>query len=538
MNDVKRTILAFAISFAILMGWYYLFPPAPAPEVAPEKAAVAAEASGGQAPATQAAPAAPAPAASTLSAAAATPATEETTVISNELVELGISNAGAKIESIKLKKYFDKPGSDGNPYFIMKGELGGAGITKLGDASLRANAVYGILSKSSDSVAYSYRTTEGLTVTKTYRLTPGRYDVDLNVTVANHGAEKIKDRLSLYIQGDFSKDKSTYIFKGPAYSQSGKYEEVDQGDALKGKTFVGNVNWAGAVQNYFMVAMVPKDPTGTDLVLGGDADGNGMVKVSLAGAGFDLAPGTQVTTDYRIFTGPKSKDALASLNAGLENALYFGWFTIIAKPLLILLNLLYDLVGNYGISIIILTFFVKLLFWPLSAKSYKSMARMKELQPKLDKLKERYGNDKEKLNMEMMQLWKTHKVNPFSGCLPILVQIPVFIALYNVLMHSIEIRHAPFMFWLKDLSAPDPYYITPLLMGASMFIQQKMTPATGMGEGQMKFMLYGMPIVFTWLFKDFASGLVVYWLMNNIFSIAQQSMMMRGVNKKAQEAAT
>lgn len=537
MNDVKRTILAFVISFAILMGWYYLFPPAVAPEASAENTAAAQTAAPAAAP--SASPAAqPSDEAPALAAPATAALTEEITVIANDLVELALNNSGAKIESVKLKNYFDQPGSGGNPFYVMKGEMEGAGITRLGDASLRANAVYAITGKTADSVSYAYTTADGLTITKTYRLSPGRYDADLTVTVANRGRERIKDRLSVYIQGDFSKDNSSYIFKGPAYSQSGNYEEVDQKDAFKGKTLVGNVNWAGATQNYFMVAMVPKDPSGTDLTLGQDTDGKGMVRISLLAPGFDLAPGTQAAFDYRIFTGPKIKDILASLNAGLENALYFGWFTVIAKPLLVLLNLLYDVVGNYGFAIIALTFFVKLLFWPLSAKSYKSMARMKELQPKLDKLKERYGNDKEKLNMEMMQLWKTHKVNPFSGCLPILVQIPVFIALYNVLMHSIEIRHAPFMFWLQDLSAPDPYYITPLLMGASMFVQQKMTPATGMGEGQMKFMLYGMPIVFTWLFKDFASGLVVYWLMNNLFSIAQQYMMMRNPHKKAPQAAT
>jgi YidC/Oxa1 family membrane protein insertase len=211
----------------------------------------------------------------------------------------------------------------------------------------------------------------------------------------------------------------------------------------------------------------------------------------------------------------------------------FGWFHIIAVPLLKILNWFYKYVHNYGVAVILLTVLIKLIFWPLSQKSYKSMDQMKKLQPMLTKLREKYADDKERMNQEVMQLYKTYKVNPAGGCLPMVVQIPVFFGLYKALLGSIELRHAAFithvpftnLVWLADLSVKDPYYVTPLIMGATMFIQQKMTP-TGGDPTQAKIMLL-MPVVFTFMFLNFPAGLVVYWLVNNVLSIAQQWWMMR-----------
>jgi YidC/Oxa1 family membrane protein insertase len=252
-----------------------------------------------------------------------------------------------------------------------------------------------------------------------------------------------------------------------------------------------------------------------------------LVELELTGAPFTLAPGAESAFAYRVYLGPKHASALAPVGAHLERVVDYGWFSVIARPLLAFLNALYAFIGNYGIAIILLTTLVKAVFWPLSAKSFKSMQKMKDLQPKLQKLKERYGKDRERLNMEVMQLYKTHKVNPMGGCLPMLVQIPVFFALYRVLLGSIELRHAPFFLWIQDLSAKDPYYVTPLVMGVTMFLQQKMAPATGMDEMQQKLMLYGMPAIFTFMFLNFPSGLVIYWLVNNVLSIAQQYWMLR-----------
>ena len=212
---------------------------------------------------------------------------------------------------------------------------------------------------------------------------------------------------------------------------------------------------------------------------------------------------------------------------GLEKALNLGWFAPIAKPLLYTLKYFYKYTHNYGIAIIIITVIIKILFFPLTHKSYKSMKDMQKLQPKMAELKEKYKDDRDTLNRSIMELYRTHKVNPLGGCLPMIVQIPVFFALYKSLMFSIELRHAPFMLWITDLSAKDPYYITPVIMGVTMFIQQKMTP-TSMDPMQAKMML-ALPVVFTFMFLNFPSGLVIYWLVNNILTIAQQSYINRSL---------
>jgi len=246
-----------------------------------------------------------------------------------------------------------------------------------------------------------------------------------------------------------------------------------------------------------------------------------------------LEPGATRQVDYMIFYGPKDLKILEPLGHNLAQAVDFGWFDVIAKPFLIAMNLIYDFIGNYGIAIIIITLITKLIFWPLTRKSYKSMKEMQKLQPHVKRIREKFKDDKQRMNQEIMQLYKTYKVNPAGGCLPMLVQIPVFIAFYKVLGNAIELRHAPFMLWINDLSAPDrlpigmdiPYVgnglpILTLLMGASMFLQQKMTPTTG-DPTQAKMMML-MPIVFTVIFINFSSGLVLYWLVSNILSIAQQ----------------
>jgi YidC/Oxa1 family membrane protein insertase len=242
---------------------------------------------------------------------------------------------------------------------------------------------------------------------------------------------------------------------------------------------------------------------------------------------FDLQPGQSHQVEYRLFFGPKGLDILKAQGQGLEKALALGWFTPIAKPLLYVLKYFYKYTHNYGIAIIIITLIIKILFFPLTHKSYKSMKDMQKLQPKMAELKEKHKDDRDTLNRSIMELYRTHKVNPLGGCLPMIVQIPVFFALYKSLMFSIELRHAPFMLWITDLSAKDPYYITPVIMGVTMFIQQKMTP-TSMDPMQAKMML-ALPVVFTFMFLNFPSGLVLYWLVNNILTIAQQTYINRSL---------
>ncbi len=265
--------------------------------------------------------------------------------------------------------------------------------------------------------------------------------------------------------------------------------------------------------------------------------------MQLSGELDTIQPGSQKDYKYKIFYGPKKLKMLDEVGSNLGHSVNFGWFDIIAKPTLLLLNLFYGFFKNYGIAIILVTVLFKTLFWPITQKGMKSMKNMQKLQPKMVKIKEKYKDDPTKMNKEVMALYKTYKVNPLGGCLPMVLQIPVFFALYKVLLQSIELRHAPFMLWITDLSAPDrlwigfdlPYLgglpVLTLLMGASMFFQQKLTPTTA-DPTQAKIMMF-LPVVFTFMFLNFASGLVLYWFINNMLSILQQVLINRDVKKPA-----
>ncbi len=294
--------------------------------------------------------------------------------------------------------------------------------------------------------------------------------------------------------------------------------EVELKDLKEEKRFVENVQWGGFQDIYFLAAMVPQKSSGTELILRKVSDTTG--DLLMTGPKASLPPNTQFSGSYILYLGPKDLDILKTFNYDLDRALDFGWFDIIAKPMLYIMKFFYNYLGNYGLAIIVLTVIIKILFWYPTQISYKSMKEMKKIQPEMAKLREKFKDDREKLNKEMMELYRRYKVNPMSGCLPMVIQIPIFFALYKVLLYSIEIRQAPFYWWIHDLSAPDPYYISPILMGASMFIQQYLTPTTG-DPTQAKMMLM-MPVVFTFMFLNFPTGLVIYWLFNNVLSIGQQ----------------
>jgi YidC/Oxa1 family membrane protein insertase len=312
------------------------------------------------------------------------------------------------------------------------------------------------------------------------------------------------------------------------FNSNGLEEKSDKDDLRLGIQSAADVNWGGIASNYFLLAVVP---TSKKMRLKGKYDQD-IYRVALE-AQTVVSGGTEQNVQCTYYLGPKKAKNLAKAPNNLTTAIHYGWFDFIAKPLIKVLNFFYDYVGNYGVAIIFLTILIKIVFWPLSQKSYKSMEQMKKLQPMMQKLKEQYKDDRQKMNQELMQLYKTYKVNPAGGCLPMLLQIPVFIALYQALLGAIELRHAPFItyvpftdiFWLADLSAKDPFYVTPVLMGLSMFLQQKLSPSTG-DPTQAKIMML-MPVVLTFVFLSFPAGLVVYWLANNVLSIAQQWWMIR-----------
>lgn len=298
------------------------------------------------------------------------------------------------------------------------------------------------------------------------------------------------------------------------------------------------IKWGTIQSNFFIAAVMPTAESAYKAKLD-----NGVYRIALNGSPITLGSNAPVSLETKYYIGPKEKNDMALAGNDLQAAMDYGWFRIIAEPMLTFLTFLYGFFGNYGIAIIVLTIVIKTCMWPLSRKSYKSMERMKQLQPMIKKIQEKYADDKQKASAETMRLYKTYKVNPAGGCMPLLLQIPIFIGLYQGLLNAVELRHAPFItylpftdiYWLADLSVQDPFYITPIIMGATMFLQQKMSPPMG-DPTQAKIMMF-MPVVFTFLFCSFPAGLVLYWLVNSIFSIGQQWFTMRSKVKKADKPA-
>ncbi len=342
-------------------------------------------------------------------------------------------------------------------------------------------------------------------------------------------------RLGMTVGATNFGESSSYDPTRLGWSDDGSYKyESDKKDLVKtGIQKKGRFLWAGVMSNYFMTMVVPLDAS-PDMTIKGRVQ-NDVWRIGLERPELTLAPNTETTVRSAWWLGPKDRVALAKAPNDLQATVDLGTFSFIAKPLLVVLEFFHSYVGNWGVAILLLTLCIRLLFWPLAQKSYKSMEQMKLVQPMLQRIKEKYKGDKEAMNREMMQLYRTYKINPASGCLPLLVQIPVFIGLYQALLNAIQLRHASFItylpftdtLWLADLSSKDPYYITPLLMGLTMFIQQKMSPSTG-DPTQQKVMMF-LPAVFTVMFLGFPAGLTLYWLANNILSIGQQWWMLRKV---------
>jgi len=319
----------------------------------------------------------------------------------------------------------------------------------------------------------------------------------------------------------------TYTYTGGVISHAEKpYEKIDFDDmANQDLAVTHRGGWVAMIQHYFGAAVVP--PADADNYYYSKALGDARFVLGVMGPARTVAPGASESFALDVYAGPKSQDRMQAVAPHLERTVDYGWLWFIAEPLFYALRWIHGFVGNWGFAIILLTIVIKLLFFHLSAASYKSMARMRKLQPRIMQLRERYANDKQRMNQAMMELYKTEKINPLGGCLPILVQIPVFIALYWVLLESVELRQSPFILWITDLSEHDPYFVLPLLMGASMFVQQRLNPAPP-DPVQAKVMMM-LPIVFTFLFLFFPSGLVLYWLVNNLLSIAQQWVITRKI---------
>lgn len=362
----------------------------------------------------------------------------------------------------------------------------------------------------------------GFGVTKIYEIMKDSYKIDASVKITNTSGFTLKQPLVFEIGAGLGEgfEESQYLFSGPQMYDNKKIREEKENDVEEPVVYP-NPKWIGYTGKYSLFAVASDELESGRIE---NYNGSALVKAS---SQISVNPSSSYSKNFTIFVGPKQYDLIKSLNLKLEKSIEFGIFSFLAIPMLKFLNFIYGVVQNYGVAIIILTIIIKILTYPLTNKSMVSMKKMQKLQPEMAKLKEKYGADKQKLNTATMELYKKEGVNPFGGCLPIILQIPVFFALYKTLLVSIELTGSPFFGWITDLSMKDPYYITPVLMGISMFIQQKMTPAAGGDPLQQKLFMF-MPIIFTFLFLSFPSGLVVYWLTNNILSIAQQYF----INKK------
>jgi len=366
----------------------------------------------------------------------------------------------------------------------------------------------------------------GVKLSKRYTLASGSYQVAVHHEILNESSQQVRPSLYLQLTRDSNKPPgesqfySTYT--GPAvYTEEAKFQKVDFADIEKGKAIPikkSEDGWAGIIQHYFVVAWVPAANTTREFFT--RKIDNGLYSVGAIQPLSALEPGDRRTTESVLYVGPQDQHVLEKLSPGLDLVVDYGWLTVIAKPLYWLLETLHGVVGNWGWAIVLLTIVVKLAFFPLQAASYRSMAKMKQVTPKMTALRDRFGDDRVKLNQAMMELYKTEKVNPMAGCLPIVVQIPVFISLYWVLLASVEMRDAPWIGWIQDLATPDPYYVLPIIMAATMFLQTRLNP-TPPDPVQAKVMMF-MPLIFSVMFFFFPAGLVLYWLVNNIFSIAQQ----------------
>ena len=546
-----RIFIAIALSFLIFLLWDFFFTPKtppqkPTPATVEDRKEQEEKQSAAKPyqPPAKSLPATP-PAVSETPAAPPQPPARAL-VVDTPLYTATISTRNAAVTSFVLKKFRETVEPDSPLKELVAPDLA-AGTALLGfkNGSLPGlrDAVFSVdrendrvkVEGDPEKMTFSWVSPEGVVIEKQYVFSSDSYLVECNLTVKNGSSRSIQDRMYLALQQKKEADQSVYGFTGPSALINNSLERVDLDDIDEQDAFAGTIRWVAIEKRYFMSSIVAKSPIEATMSL--RLEGESVFQNRFMLPENTFGPGTQQTVGYNLFFGPKSLTLLRGFDNGLAKVINFGWFDFIAKPCLWLMNFIYaNLIPNYGVAIIILTLLTKGLLWPLGTKSYKSMSQMKKLQPLIQEIKEKHGSDRKKVNEETMKLYKTYKINPLGGCLPMLVQLPVFFALYRMLYEAIELRHAPFFGWINDLSAPDrlfrfdfsipfmqePYGIPvlTLVMGASMLLQQKMSPP--MGDPTQAKMMMLMPIVFTVIFINFSAGLVLYWLVNNIVSMGQQ----------------
>lgn len=384
------------------------------------------------------------------------------------------------------------------------------------------------------SLKMSFLDDRNIMIEKEMRFYKEGYKIDLEIKITNESKNNQKIDYALFWGPGIGKEKNKsghHRFVGPVMWINGKKTRIKP-KKIKDTIYKdGNIEWLAFENTYFAAAIIPENNESEAIIYKESRDDNEIINIGIKQNKESIEPGEEIINKYELYIGPKRKEDLLGVTNHLPEIIDYGWFSILAKPLIWFLKKSYKYIPNYGINIIILTIIIKIIFWPLTEKSFSSMKEMQKIQPKMTALREKYKNDPTRMNKEIMDLYKKQGVNPLGGCLPMLLQIPVFFALYEGLLVAIEMRGAPFMLWIKDLSVMDPLLITPLLMGITMYIQQKMMP-TGMDPKQAK-MMNLMPVIFTVFFLGFPSGLVIYWLLNNILTIGHQYLIQKKTSIKA-----
>ena len=474
--------------------------------------------------------------------------------VTTDVLTLSIDTVGGDVVLAKLNKYAEELNSD-NAFVLLKNTQGHQFIAQSGligpqgiDLSSNSRPTYSVdgdsfaLADDQDElrIPMTYQS-NGIEYTKTFIFKRGDYAIDVTYDVANNSGDNATMGMYAHLRQnllDSGGSLAMPTYRGGAYSSENtryqKYSFDDMQDRNLAINLPNGQGWAAMIQHYFATAWIPRDAAGTNLysrVIGNLGD------IGIRIPNQTIANGQHQEFKATLWVGPKLQDQMAATAPNLDLVVDYGWLWFIAKPLHWLLSTIQGLVSNWGLAIICLTFIVRGAMYPLTKAQYTSMAKMRMLQPKLQEMRERIGDDRQRMSQEMMALYKKEKVNPLGGCLPIFLQMPIFIALYWALMESVELRHSPFFGWIHDLSAQDPYYILPLLMGVSMFFIQKMSPSTITDPMQQKIMTF-MPVMFTFFFLFFPSGLVLYWLVSNIVTLIQQNLIYRGLEKKGLHSKT
>lgn len=472
--------------------------------------------------------------------------------VKTDVYDLVFDTQGAQLVQANLLKYKSLDG-DGGPMFLLNNQPNDIYVAQTGLVGAPAGTSYpthltgfslvGEPEVNGDTTQVSFVATSGqVKVVKTFTLTNGSYDIKVQNDIYNLGDQAIKPSLYLQLSRDNNDPPNTSgfysTFTGAAvYSDEEKFQKIKFDDIAKGKAkYVQKADdgWIGIVQHYFASAWVPQQGvvrTNDAIKLDGD-----MYAIRTIESVGEIAAGEHKSVVANLWVGPQDQKAMNAVAPGLELVVDYGWVTIIAKPMFKLLTWIHSLIGNWGWTIIVLTLLIKLVFYPLSAASYRSMAKMKMVTPRMQHLKEKYGDDRSKLNAAMMEMYRTEKINPLGGCLPMIVQIPVFIALYWVLLGSVEMRGAPWIGWITDLSVRDPWFILPAIMMLTMFLQIMLNPRPP-DPTQAKIMMI-MPLVFGAMMFMFPAGLVLYWCVNNIISIIQQKVIMIKLDKEKSAQAS